>query len=121
MTYEGTFVYKTSDKEGLNGVSATHGLTSLYKEEIEMRYKELRDLKIFTTDNIVGLLQKWVSIIGFDNYKKNLLSLMRLHLTVVAKQIKVGNVLDMLSITLLQEFIIMKNNMLSGKSAIMKV
>lgn len=70
MTYEGTFVYKTSDKEGLNGVSATHGLTSLYKEEIEMRYKELRDLKIFTTDNIVGLLQKWVSIIGFDNYKK---------------------------------------------------
>lgn len=70
MTFEGTFVYKTSDKEGLNGVSATQGLTSLYKEEIEMRYKELRDLKIFTTDNVVGLLQKWVSIIGFDNYKK---------------------------------------------------
>jgi hypothetical protein len=70
MTFEGTFVYKTSDKEGLNGVNATHGLTSLYKEEIEMRYKELRDLKIFTTDNIVGLLQKWISIIGFDNYKK---------------------------------------------------
>ena len=45
-------------------------LYELYKEQIELRYKELRDLNIFSVTNIINLLKKWVTTIGYDNYRK---------------------------------------------------
>lgn len=45
-------------------------LYDLYKEQIELRYKELRDLGIFSVTNIVNLLERWINTVGYDNYKK---------------------------------------------------
>lgn len=42
-------------------------LKDLYLSDIKERYKELRDNNIFTTENIVGLLQKWLKKCGYDN------------------------------------------------------
>lgn len=56
----------TRDLSTWNGLS----VDTLYKTEIEKRYKELRDKNIFSVDNIVGLLNKWLSMIGFDNIEK---------------------------------------------------
>lgn len=47
-------------------------LHSLYKSEMDKRYKELRDKKIFDVDNIVGLLNKWVNLCGYDNLKEDI-------------------------------------------------
>lgn len=47
-------------------------LKELYSTEIESRYKELRDKKIFDIDNIYGLLSNWLQKIGFDNLAKDL-------------------------------------------------
>ena len=47
-------------------------LWKIYKEDIKNRYKELRDGSIFTTDNIVGLLEKWLDKIGYDNLKNDI-------------------------------------------------
>ena len=45
-------------------------LITFYKDEIETRYKQLRDKGIFSADNIVGLLKKWLDMIGYDNLEK---------------------------------------------------
>lgn len=47
-------------------------LYKLYKTEVEARYKELRDIGIFTADNIVTLLQNWENSVGYENYKQEL-------------------------------------------------
>lgn len=47
-------------------------LHSLYKADMDKRYKELRDKKIFDVDNIVGLLNKWVNLCGYDNLKEDI-------------------------------------------------
>ena len=47
-------------------------LWNLYKQDIKDRYKELRDGGVFTTDNIVGLLEKWLDKIGYDNLKNDI-------------------------------------------------
>lgn len=47
-------------------------LYKLYKTEVEARYKELRDIDIFTADNIVTLLQNWENSVGYENYKQEL-------------------------------------------------
>jgi hypothetical protein len=44
----------------------------LYKEDIKLRYKELRDSGVFTTENIVGLLEKWLNKLGYDNLKNDI-------------------------------------------------
>ena len=71
MHYDGVFIVKDSEKN-IVGYSAVFGLTSLYAEEIAARYSELRNLGIFTAENIVGLLEKWINQIGYDNIKKDL-------------------------------------------------
>lgn len=58
----------TKDLSAWNGLS----IDTLYKTEIEERYKELRDKNIFSVDNIVGLLNKWLSMVGFDNIEKEI-------------------------------------------------
>lgn len=70
QAWNGTHEIPTSDKNYLNADGACMGLPQLYAEEIKARYKELRDLKIFDADNIVGLLNKWLGMIGYDNLSK---------------------------------------------------
>lgn len=59
---------------GVNNVSNTPtiALWNLYKDEIKVRYKQLRDAGIFTTENIIGLLEKWVKMCGYDNLKNDI-------------------------------------------------
>jgi hypothetical protein len=56
------------------GLNSKNGdlLWKLYSTEIKARYKELRDNGVFTTDNIVGLLRKWLNMCGYDNLKTDL-------------------------------------------------
>lgn len=74
----GTGVVEKSDTELLPEEVDNHNqyclqvLKELYSTEIESRYKELRDKKIFDIDNIYGLLSNWLQKIGFDNLAKDL-------------------------------------------------
>lgn len=68
--WEGAYVIPNSDKEGILGNVAVMHLNTLYKEEIKQRYAQLRNKGIFSADNIIALLNKWVGSIGYDNYKK---------------------------------------------------
>lgn len=47
-------------------------LKGLYQTELRARYKELRDIGIFSVDNIVGLMEKWVNTCGYDNLKTDI-------------------------------------------------
>lgn len=68
----------TSNVDGTKIILGSHEslptsiLHSLYKSEMDKRYKELRDKKIFDVDNIVGLLNKWVNLCGYDNLKEDI-------------------------------------------------
>lgn len=69
----GLFVIKNSQSSGILGIDnelPTKYLYELYRQEIDTRYSELRKIGIFTTDNIVGLLTKWVETVGYDNFSK---------------------------------------------------
>lgn len=68
--WEGAYVIPNSDKEGILGNVAVMHLNTLYKEEIKQRYAQLRNKGIFSADNIIALLNKWVNSVGYDNYKK---------------------------------------------------
>ncbi|MGJ1335837.1 CotH kinase family protein, partial [Sphingobacterium siyangense] len=45
---------------------------TLYKTEINARYKELRDKGVISVSNIYALLENWAKTIGKDAYSKNL-------------------------------------------------
>ena len=66
----GTHVVKNSDTQGVIAVGNVMGLNELYTDDIKKRYKELRDVGVFTTSNIVSLLQKWLNMVGYDNIEK---------------------------------------------------
>ena len=66
----GIFVLPNSDNNTILGEERCLGLETLYSEEIAARYKELRNNGIFSTDNIIGLLKKWLESVGYDNLKK---------------------------------------------------
>jgi hypothetical protein len=71
----GAYIIKNSDQQTILGLSTdlpTYYLSQLYETEIKERYKELRDAGVFTVDNIVGLLESWLSRIGYDNLKEDL-------------------------------------------------
>jgi len=71
----GLFVIDGSDKQGLLGTESetpSGYLYTLYLSEIKKRYKELRDLGIFTENNILSLLTDWLCKVGFDNLLKEL-------------------------------------------------
>ena len=71
----GAYIIKNSDKQTILGLSSdlpTYYLSQLYETEIKERYKELRDVGVFTVDNIVGLLESWLNRIGYDNLKEDL-------------------------------------------------
>lgn len=70
--YAGIFIYKNSDTaKGIPyNTFPCNVLYELYKEEIENRYKYLRDSGVFTEENILNLLTRWTNTVGYDNYKK---------------------------------------------------
>ena len=72
MHPSGTFVFPESDTNGIVGTNDCFGIEVLYSEEINARYKELRDKGVFDVDNIVNLLNSWIERIGYCNIKKEL-------------------------------------------------
>ena len=69
----GLFVIQNSSTKGILGSGSglpTYFLYKLYTQEINERYSELRKSGIFTVDNCKTLFEKWVTMIGYDNYKK---------------------------------------------------
>lgn len=72
MHPNGTFVFPESDTNGIVGTNDCFGIEVLYSEEMNARYKELRDKEVFDVDNIVNLLNSWIERIGYYNIKKEL-------------------------------------------------
>ena len=70
--WTGTFVVKGSDIRGILGTGRVLNLDTLYADEISARYRELRDLNVFSVDNIVNLLKTWLDRIGYDNLEKEI-------------------------------------------------
>lgn len=70
--WTGTFVVKNSDNQGVLGTGRVLNLDTLYADEIIARYKELRDLNVFSVDNIVNLLKIWLDRIGYVNIEKEI-------------------------------------------------
>lgn len=70
--WTGTFIVKGSDIQGILGAGRVLNLDTLYADEIIARYKELRDLNVFSVDNIVNLLKTWLDRIGYDNLEKEI-------------------------------------------------
>jgi hypothetical protein len=53
-------------------VPIVNRLWDLYSTDIKARYKELRDNGVFTTNNIVRLLENWLDRVGYDNLKNDI-------------------------------------------------
>ena len=70
--WNGTFVLPNSDNKSILGIGKVLGLETLYADEIKARYKQLRDSNIFSVDNIISLLEKWLSNIGYENMKNEI-------------------------------------------------
>ena len=70
--FAGIFTYPNSETtKGLpTWAFPCNILYELYKDDIDARYKILRDIGIFTVDNIMSLLNKWLDKVGYDNYSK---------------------------------------------------
>lgn len=70
--WNGTFVIPNSDKNNILGVGSVLGLETLYADEIKARYNQLRDSNVFSVDNIVNLLEKWLNNIGYENMENEI-------------------------------------------------
>lgn len=70
--WNGTFVIPNSDKNNILGVGRVLGLETLYADEIKARYNQLRDSNVFSVDNIVNLLEKWLNNIGYENMENEI-------------------------------------------------
>lgn len=68
--WNGTYAIPNSENLTIKTYGDILGLDTLYKEEIEKRYSELRASGIFSVNNIVSLLHKWIVAVGYDNYVK---------------------------------------------------
>lgn len=55
-----------------NNMLPSYWIWNLYKDELSLRYKELRDSGIFSTANIISILKDWISSCGYDNIKTDL-------------------------------------------------
>ena len=69
--WNGTSVVPGSDTGGIFDWEVL-GFHEVFDTEIKARYKELRDLGVFSVNNIMSLLNKWVAMVGYDNLKKDL-------------------------------------------------
>ena len=70
--WNGTFVIPESDKKNILGAGSVLGLETLYAEDIKVRYKQLRDSNVFSVDNIINLLEKWLNNIGYENMENEI-------------------------------------------------
>ena len=69
--WNGTSVVPYSDIGGIFNWEVL-GFHEVFDTEIKSRYKELRDLGVFTVENVMGLLNKWLSMVGYENLKEDL-------------------------------------------------
>ena len=69
--WNGTSVVPGSDTGGIFDWEVL-GFHEVFDTEIKARYKELRDLGVFSVNNVMSLLNKWVAMVGYDNLKKDL-------------------------------------------------
>lgn len=71
MFMSGTFIVNesVSRETGAGNIPANY-LKELYSSEIVERYKELRNLGIFSTENICKLLDKWCNAVGYHNFEE---------------------------------------------------
>lgn len=71
MFMSGTFIVNesVSREVGAGNIPANY-LKELYSSEIVERYKELRNLEIFSTENIYKLLDKWCNAVGYHNFEE---------------------------------------------------
>lgn len=70
--WNGTFVIPNSDKNTILGIRSVLGLETLYADEIKARYNQLRDSNVFSVDNIINLLEKWLNNIGYENMENEI-------------------------------------------------
>ena len=69
--WNGTSVVPNSDTGGIFDWEVL-GFHEVFDTEIKSRYKELRDLGVFSVENVMGLLNKWLSMVGYENLKEDL-------------------------------------------------
>lgn len=70
--WNGTFVIPNSDKNTILGIRSVLGLETLYADDIKARYNQLRDSNVFSVDNIINLLEKWLNNIGYENMENEI-------------------------------------------------
>ena len=70
--WDGTHIWRGSDESIDPAQGNVLMMDTIYKTEIDARYKELRDNNIFSVNNILALLNKWLQQVGYDNLKKEL-------------------------------------------------
>ena len=68
----GTYIVPYSHSEEILGKNSVLWLHSIYETEIKARYKELRDLGIFSVNNVISLFEEWLNKVGYDNLKADL-------------------------------------------------
>ena len=69
--WNGTSVVPGSDTGGIFDWEVL-GFHEVFDTEIKARYKELRDLGVFSVNNVMSLLNKWLAMVGYDNLKNDL-------------------------------------------------
>ncbi len=70
--WSGIYAIPNSDKATILGTDYVFGLNTLYADEINSRYKQLRDSGVFTIENIISLFKTWLDKIGYANIEKEL-------------------------------------------------
>lgn len=70
--WSGIYAIPNSDKTTILGTNYVLGLNTLYADEINSRYKQLRDSGVFTVENIISLFKTWLDKIGYANIEKEL-------------------------------------------------
>lgn len=73
-SWEGTQYYSSSITSilGTNTSLPTGQLVRLYKNELDAKYKELRDKGVISVQKIMSYVYDWIKRVGLVEYKKNL-------------------------------------------------
>ena len=71
MHWQGCYVLSAKWILGGSETDPTYFMSknNLYWEDVKTRYAELRGNKVFSVENIIGLLEKWLDSCGYDNIK----------------------------------------------------
>lgn len=59
----------SSERLGNTEGYPTYYIIKYYTEELEARYKELRDCGIFTTKNVIRIFEEWIGSVGTVYYQ----------------------------------------------------